>query len=134
MHLFPCRQYQICRCSYTTNITQLKHAAVVMYTIPNMQLLLCNQYHSAEAHSCCHAHNTKDVAVVISEELYRDFYITMQSLFISWYNIYHRNTYASSALACDLHCKKISNKICSENITFITYNVLIIQLIWQLNT
>ena len=30
-----------------------------MHKIPNMQVLLCNQYHLAKACSCCCAHNTK---------------------------------------------------------------------------
>ena len=86
---------------------------------------------------CMHAHmhaHTSDVQ-------YRDVLYQNIKPFISQYDTYHdtlynlsRYTYASTTLACDLQCKKLSNKICYETITFITCNVLIIQLIWQLNT
>ena len=56
MPLLPCTQCQTYRCCYATNITQLKHATVSMHTIPNIQMLLCNQYHSAKTCCCCHAH------------------------------------------------------------------------------
>ena len=42
-----------------------KDESVAMKTVPNMQVLLCNQYHSAKARSCCHAHNTKHACVAI---------------------------------------------------------------------
>ena len=86
MQLLPFTQYQTCSCYYATTITQLKHAAVAMHTqyqtcsrchatniaelkhptvamhtIPRHDLLLCNQYHSAQAYSRCHAHTISNM-------------------------------------------------------------------------
>ena len=55
MKLLQCTQHQTCGRCHATNITELKHAAVAVHTIPNMQVLLLNQYHSAKARHCCHA-------------------------------------------------------------------------------
>ena len=77
MQLLPCIQHQKRGRCHTTNITKLKHPAVAVHTIPNMQVLLLNQYHSAKAvamlfsqyHSpkacsCYHSHNIKHAAVL----------------------------------------------------------------------
>ena len=55
MQLLPCTQHQTCDRHHATNITKLKHAAVAVHTIPNMQVLLLNQYRSAKARHCCHS-------------------------------------------------------------------------------
>ena len=46
---------------YSANITCPNHAVVPMHIISNMQLLLCNQYHSAKACSRCHAHTISNM-------------------------------------------------------------------------
>ena len=55
MQPLPCTKHQTRGHCHATNITKLKHAAVAVHTIPNMQVLLLNQYHSAKACHCCHA-------------------------------------------------------------------------------
>ena len=55
MQPLPCTQHQTCSRCHATNITKLKHAAVAVHTIPNMQVLLLNQYHSAKVRHCCHS-------------------------------------------------------------------------------
>ena len=78
--------------------------------------------------------STKLYVVHGSGVQYRDFlYRDIKPIYITIRYI-SRYTYTSSTLACDLQCNKLSNKICYETITFITCNVLIIQLIRQLNT
>ena len=80
-------------------------------------------------------------ALLISDVRYRDFlYPNIKHKACLYHNTIYvyiyisRYTYASSTPAYDLQCKKLSTKICYETITFITCIVLIIQLIWQLNT
>ena len=55
MQPLPCTQHQTCGHCHATNITKLKHVAVAVHTVPNMQVLLLNQYHSAKARHCCHS-------------------------------------------------------------------------------
>ena len=90
---------------------------------------------------CMHAHTCMHTLVMCDIDHNRDVLYQNIKPLISQHDTYHdtlynlsRYTYASATLACDLQCKKLSNKICYETITFITCNVLIIQLIWQLNT
>ena len=67
MQLLPCTPYQICRCCYATNITQLKNATVAMHTIPNMNCCYATNItqlknatvamHTIPNMNCCYATN-----------------------------------------------------------------------------